>query len=85
LSDTVHRFTSNARWFTTVHRENEERCYTNGYKAIRCYLLMTTDPGGLVFDPTCGSGTTAYAAEQWVRRWTPETPRASRSSSPASG
>jgi DNA modification methylase len=36
---------------------------------------MTTDPGGLVFDPTCGSGTTAYAAEQWVRRWTPEKPR----------
>ena len=34
----------------------------------RC-LLMTTDPGGLVFDPTCGSGTTAYVAEQWGRRW----------------
>ena len=34
----------------------------------RC-LLMTTDPGDLVFDPTCGSGTTAYAAEQWGRRW----------------
>ncbi len=34
----------------------------------RC-LLMTTDPGDLVFDPTCGSGTTAYVAEQWGRRW----------------
>ena len=34
----------------------------------RC-LLMTSDPGDLVFDPTCGSGTTAYAAEQWGRRW----------------
>ena len=34
----------------------------------RC-LLMTTDPGDLVLDPTCGSGTTAYAAEQWGRRW----------------
>ena len=34
----------------------------------RC-LLMTTDPGDLVFDPTCGSGTTAYIAEQWGRRW----------------
>ncbi len=32
-------------------------------------LLMTTDPGDLVFDPTCGSGTTAYVAEQWGRRW----------------
>jgi len=30
---------------------------------------MTTDPGDLVFDPTCGSGTTAYVAEQWGRRW----------------
>lgn len=34
----------------------------------RC-LLMTTDPGDLVFDPTCGSGTTAYVAEKWGRRW----------------
>ena len=34
----------------------------------RC-LLMTTDPGDLVIDPTCGSGTTAYVAEQWGRRW----------------
>ncbi len=34
----------------------------------RC-ILMATDPGDLVFDPTCGSGTTAYVAEQWGRRW----------------
>ncbi len=34
----------------------------------RC-LLMTTDPGDLVLDPTCGGGTTAYVAEQWGRRW----------------
>jgi adenine-specific DNA-methyltransferase len=34
----------------------------------RC-LLMTTDPGDLVFDPTCGSGTAAFVAEQWGRRW----------------
>ncbi|MFN6087587.1 MAG: site-specific DNA-methyltransferase [Cyclobacteriaceae bacterium] len=34
----------------------------------RC-ILMTTDPGDLVIDPTCGSGTTAYVAEQWGRRW----------------
>ncbi len=32
-------------------------------------MLMTTDPGELVLDPTCGSGTTAYVAEQWGRRW----------------
>ena len=34
----------------------------------RC-ILMATDPGDLVLDPTCGSGTTAYVAEQWGRRW----------------
>ncbi len=32
-------------------------------------MLMTTDPGDLVLDPTCGCGTTAYVAEQWGRRW----------------
>ena len=37
--------------------------------AIQRCLLMTTDPGDLVIDPTCGSGTTAYVAEQWGRRW----------------
>ena len=38
-------------------------------RAIERCILMTTDPGDLVLDPTCGSGTTAYAAEQWGRRW----------------
>jgi adenine-specific DNA-methyltransferase len=37
--------------------------------ALQRCLLMTTDPGDLVLDPTCGSGTTAYVAEQWGRRW----------------
>ncbi len=37
--------------------------------AIQRCILMTTDPGDLVLDPTCGSGTTAYVAEQWGRRW----------------
>jgi adenine-specific DNA-methyltransferase len=41
---------------------------TNRRIVERC-MLMTTDPGDLVFDPTCGSGTTAYVAEQWGRRW----------------
>jgi adenine-specific DNA-methyltransferase len=41
---------------------------TNTKVIARC-LLMTTDPGDLVLDPTCGSGTTAYVAEQWGRRW----------------
>ncbi len=38
-------------------------------EAVRRCIMMTTDPGDLVFDPTCGSGTTAYVAEQWGRRW----------------
>ena len=49
----------------------ENKCYivqTNTKVIERC-LLMVTDPGDLVLDPTCGSGTTAYVAEQWGRRW----------------
>jgi adenine-specific DNA-methyltransferase len=41
---------------------------TNTEVVKRC-LLMTSDPGDLVLDPTCGSGTTAFVAEQWGRRW----------------
>ncbi|HWP26303.1 MAG TPA: site-specific DNA-methyltransferase [Xanthobacteraceae bacterium] len=49
----------------------DEKVYvvqTNTDVVKRC-ILMTTDPGDLVLDPTCGSGTTAYVAEQWGRRW----------------
>src|SRR5438477_11606399 len=38
-------------------------------RAVERCLLMNTDPGDLVLDPTCGSGTTARVAEQWGRRW----------------
>ena len=38
-------------------------------KIVERCLIMATDPGDLVLDPTCGSGTTAYVAEQWGRRW----------------
>ena len=38
-------------------------------KPVQRCMLMTTDPGDIVLDPTCGSGTTAYVAEQWGRRW----------------
>lgn len=41
----------------------------SGTKAVQRCILMTTDPGDLVLDPTCGSGTTAFVAEQWGRRW----------------
>ena len=49
----------------------EERLYvvqTDTRVIARC-ILMTTDPGDLVLDPTCGSGTTAFVGEQWGRRW----------------
>ncbi len=49
----------------------EEKIYvvqTNKKTVERC-VLMSTDPGDLVLDPTCGSGTTAFVAEQWGRRW----------------
>ena len=50
---------------------NEPKIYVvqTGNKTIQRCLLMTTDPGDIVFDPTCGSGTTASVAEQWGRRW----------------
>src|SRR5919201_2065629 len=38
-------------------------------KVVERCILMVTDPGDLVLDPTCGSGTTATVGEQWGRRW----------------
>ena len=51
--------------------QTEERTYVvqTLSRVIQRCILMTTDPGDLVLDPTCGSGTTAYVAEQWGRRW----------------
>ena len=58
-----------ALWADTMgQRDTVYVVQTNTIIVERC-LLMTTDPGDLVFDPTCGSGTTAYVAEQWGRRW----------------
>lgn len=57
-------------WYDTMN-SFEDKFYvvqTNMIVIQRC-LLMTTEPGDLVFDPTCGSGTTAFVAEQWGRRW----------------
>jgi adenine-specific DNA-methyltransferase len=49
----------------------EEQLYVvqTAPKVLERCILMTTDPGDLVLDPTCGSGTTAFVAEQWGRRW----------------
>src|SRR5690606_19177214 len=55
----------------TVAGYGEAKSYVvqTGTKVIERCLLMTTDPGDLVLDPTCGSGTSAYVAEKWGRRW----------------
>jgi len=50
-------------------RENKTYVVQTSELVIQRCILMTTDPGDLVLDPTCGSGTTAYVAEQWGRRW----------------
>jgi len=51
-------FSSNKKYIVETAEETVKRC-----------ILMTTDPSDLVLDPTCGSGTTAYVAERWGRRW----------------
>jgi adenine-specific DNA-methyltransferase len=59
-------------WMDTAARGwFEDKLYVvqTTQKVIQRCLFMTTDPGDLVLDPTCGSGTTAYVAEQWGRRW----------------
>lgn len=58
-------------WFDTTSGGFEGKVYVvqTAAKAIRRLILMATDPGDLVLDPTCGSGTTAYVAEQYGRRW----------------
>ncbi|MDD5632494.1 MAG: DNA methyltransferase [Methylococcales bacterium] len=49
--------------------ESKQYVVQTNTKVIQRYLLMTTDPGDLVLDITCGSGTTAFVAEKWGRRW----------------
>lgn len=60
-------------WADTVGQNQfgGEKIYVvqTGLSVVQRCVLMTTDPGDLVLDPTCGSGTTAYVAEQWGRRW----------------
>jgi adenine-specific DNA-methyltransferase len=58
-------------WTDTMGTAEREKVYVvqTTTKIIERCLLMTTDPGDLALDPTCGSGTTAYVAEQWGRRW----------------
>ncbi len=55
----------------TVQSRSDPKVYVvqTGTSVIERCILMTTDTGDLVFDPTCGSGSTAFVAEQWGRRW----------------
>lgn len=58
-------------WMDTAGGVGSDKVYVvqTHIKAVERCLLMCTDPGDLVFDPTCGSGTTAFVAEKWGRRW----------------
>ena len=56
-------------WDDTQGASDKTYVVQTSNKIIERCLLMTTDPGDLVLDSTCGSGTTAYVAEQWGRRW----------------
>jgi adenine-specific DNA-methyltransferase len=56
-------------WLDTTGEIDKQYVVQTHTKVVERCMLMTTDPGDLVFDPTCGSGTTAYVAEQWGRRW----------------
>lgn len=58
-------------WEDTMGTAEQNKTYVvqTTAKVIQRCMLMATDPGDLVLDPTCGSGTTAYVAEQWGRRW----------------
>lgn len=56
-------------WNEQLSEQNKSYVVQTASSVIQRCILMTTDPGDLVLDPTCGSGTTAYVAEQWGRRW----------------
>lgn len=56
-------------WADTRGEVNRIYVVQTATQPIQRCILMSTDPGDLVLDPTCGSGTTAYVAEQWGRRW----------------
>jgi adenine-specific DNA-methyltransferase len=58
-------------WEDTMGTAEQNKVYVvqTTVKVIQRCVLMATDPGDLILDPTCGSGTTAFVAEQWGRRW----------------
>ena len=58
-----------APWNDTVGADDKVFVVQTNTEVVKRCMLLVTDPGDLVLDPTCGSGTTAYVAEQWGRRW----------------
>ena len=58
-----------APWQDTIGPRDKVFVVQTSHEVVKRCILMATDPGDLVFDPTCGSGTTAFVAEQWGRRW----------------
>ena len=56
-------------WSAPMSEKNKRYVVQTDTKPVQRCILMTSDPGDLVLDPTCGGGTTAYVAEQWGRRW----------------
>ncbi len=58
-----------AAWANLDAPQDKRYIVQSPERTIERCILMTTDPGDLVLDPTCGSGTTAYVAEKWGRRW----------------
>ena len=67
--DDWNQILTNNLWDDTKGAETSIYVVQTAWRVIERCLLMATDPGDLVLDPTCGSGTTAYVAEQWGRRW----------------
>jgi adenine-specific DNA-methyltransferase len=63
----IANFWSDVRFSSRA--EDKSYVVQTSMRVIERCMLMTTDPGDLVLDPTCGSGTTAYVAEKWGRRW----------------
>jgi len=58
-----------SNWDDTIGARDKKYVVETSPTVMQRCILMTTDPGDLVLDPTCGSGTAAYVAEQWGRRW----------------